>query len=530
MIAQIVVIVTTIKFLFIPLYHSTDFEVHRNWLAITHNLTLDKWYYEETSEWTLDYPPFFAWLEFVLSFIAKYFDPQMLYLTNLYYKSEMTVLFQRLSVIALDFIYIFGVKSCSNLIGNGKLLVFILLVTNPGLLMVDHIHFQYNGLLYGILLYSISHIIRSNSITAAFWFAVLLNMKHIFLYVAPVYIVYLLRAYCFTISSVDGVHTPWYSFSITNLFKLGLTVITVFGLSFGPFIQHIPQVLSRLFPFKRGLCHAYWAPNFWAIYSFIDKVLQNIMIKLGLNIEKAEASMTGGLVQEYDHAVLPTITPSITFLLTFITMLPALVKLWHLCADRRYRVLSFVRCMVVCATCSFLFGWHVHEKAILMILIPLSFLSVLGDDDGRQFLILSTVGNYSLFPLLFPKNLLCIKIFILLTHIAISFVNIPTLYEPQGKIKGGRRRRVFRLPMLRHSESFYLYGLIALCVYENAIHVIWGLDKLLPFLSLMLTSVYCSLGIIYFWLCYYHYFLTFNVSRVPTLCTVNLAQKYKKTT
>lgn len=67
-------------------------------------------------------------------------------------------------------------------------------------------------------------------------------MKHIFLYVAPVYIIYLLRAYCFTISSEDGVHTPWYSFSITNLFKLGITVVSVFGLSFGPFLQHIPQV------------------------------------------------------------------------------------------------------------------------------------------------------------------------------------------------------------------------------------------------------------------------------------------------
>lgn len=67
------------------------------------------------------------------------------------------------------------------------------------------------------------------------------------------------------------------------------------------------------------------------------------MVKFGVKIAKSEASMTGGLVQEYDHAVLPSITPTVTFVLTVVTMLPALVKLWHLCADRRYRVLSFVR-------------------------------------------------------------------------------------------------------------------------------------------------------------------------------------------
>ncbi|CAH0628892.1 unnamed protein product [Chrysodeixis includens] len=529
MIPQIVVIVTTIKLLFIPLYHSTDFEVHRNWLAITHNLTLDKWYYDETSEWTLDYPPLFAWLEFVMSFIAKYFDPKMLYLTNLNYKSEMTILFQRLSVIVLDFVYINSVKNLSTYVGNGKLLVFILLVTSPGLLMIDHIHFQYNGFLYGLFLHSISHVIRSNNLTAAFWFAVLLNLKHIFLYVAPVYLVFMFRAYCFTISSVDGVHTPWYSFSFTNLFKMGFTVLSVVGLSFGPFIQHLPQILSRLFPFKRGLCHAYWAPNFWALYTFVDKVLLHLAIKFGIQAKKTEASMTGGLVQEYEHAILPTITPTVTFVLTFVTMVPALIKLWYLCADRRYRVMSFVRCLVVCAGCSFLFGWHVHEKAILLILIPLSFLSVLGDVDGKQFLILTTVGNYSLFPLLYPKNLLCIKIFMLLTHVAIAFVNIPTLYEP-AKVKGGRRVRVLRLPLLKQTESLYLYILIFMCVYENSLHILWGFDKTLPFLPLMMTSVYCSFGVIYVWIKFYHYFLTFNVSQVPTLCSVNLAQKYKKTT
>lgn len=82
---------------------------------------------------------------------AKYFDPQMLVVSNLGYDSDATVLFQRLSVCATSLVLAAAMLHATRADkDNVKGLTAILLVTaNAGLIMVDNIHFQYNGILLG---------------------------------------------------------------------------------------------------------------------------------------------------------------------------------------------------------------------------------------------------------------------------------------------------------------------------------------------------------------------------------------------
>lgn len=130
------------------------------------------------------------------------------------------------------------ISSCIDRVANKsteRTALMGILLANFGLLVIDHIHFQYNGILFGILLISISKILNEQFLQSAFYFTILLNMKHIFVYLSPIYIVYLLKFYCLR-------NAKNFMEIVRNLTKLALITIAVTLFAFGPFYDHIPQV------------------------------------------------------------------------------------------------------------------------------------------------------------------------------------------------------------------------------------------------------------------------------------------------
>ncbi|KAJ5098076.1 hypothetical protein N7532_005077 [Penicillium argentinense] len=487
LLAQCAIVAAAFKVLLFPAYKSTDFEVHRNWLAITHSLPVKEWYYEKTSEWTLDYPPFFAAFEWLMSQAATHVDPAMLVVKNLHYDSWETVYFQRATVILTELILVFAlsrfVKSASPWNKQAAHVASLSILLSPGLFIIDHIHFQYNGFMYGVLILSIVLARKqSTMLLSGILFAALLCFKHIYLYLALAYFVYLGRAYCL---DPKNVLRPRFG----NILKLGVSVIGVFGVSFGPFVQwgQLFQLKDRLFPFSRGLCHAYWAPNIWAMYSFTDRALIPLAPRLGLSVNTdALNSVTRGLVGDTSFAILPEITSGQTFILTFVFQLIPLMKLWL-----RPDWDTFLGALTLCGYASFLFGWHVHEKAVLLIIIPFSLIALKDRRYFSAFRPLAVAGHVSLFPLLFTAAEFPLKtVYTVFWLILFLFVFDRVAPVPE-------RPRIFVFDRL---ALLYLTFAIPLIVYCSLVHqLIFGFERL-QFLPLMFMSSYCALGVVGSWI------------------------------
>ncbi|EAR96049.2 dolichyl pyrophosphate Glc1Man9GlcNAc2 alpha-1,3-glucosyltransferase-like protein, putative (macronuclear) [Tetrahymena thermophila SB210] len=483
---DLVAICFLIKLLLVFAYHSTDFEVHRNWLRITYNLPLREWYYDDVSIWTLDYPPLFAYFEYILTFPARFFDMKMLE-TNQEYKSENTVIYQRATVMISDLLFLYAICNFIKVsFGKNKQnYAYAVLFTflQFGFLLVDNIHFQYNQFLQGIFILSLTKFIEGRNIFGGILFALVLCFKHIFLYSAPAIFFFLLKFYCFDNGN---------KLNIRNFSKLGMSVVTVFLISFLPFLSldAIKQILSRMFPFQRGLVHAYWAPNFWALYCFADKVLSTLARKLLKIPISSKSTLTSGVVQVTQFDILPEIKPIYTIMAIIIISLPLWYKIVRNPKAQNILLYSSIQMFIF-----YMLGYHVHEKAILLPLGIYQLWAIGKQSRSRFVLLFSFVSGVGLLPLLPEHSETGLKIIgLFIYHLAYW------AYLRRDCYREAQNLDDYKKFGMNFFAKFIIFSGTIIAIYGNVLHYILFLksENKFEYLPLMIHSVYGGILNLYF--------------------------------
>ena len=103
-------------------------------------------------------------------------------------------------------------------------------------------------------------------------------------------------------------------------------------------------------------------------------------------------------------------------------------------------------------------------------------------------MITSITGHFSLFPLLFGATELPSKLFFHLGHILLAMHTITTT-------------------SFCKLEKIYLFLWLPVCLWSEVLHSATGLDTRLPFLPLLLYSLYGAVGIISTYLRVYWHFI-----------------------
>lgn len=344
-----------------------DYEAQRHWMEITVNLPIQDWYRNTTDNdllyWGLDYPPLTAYHSYLTGLVAKKINQDYVKLhVSRGFENFDHQYFMRMSVLVSDCIFFvsalyFYIRSLK--MSNKYKWVFFALSSHPGLTLIDYGHFQYNCVSLGLTLWAIIFVSQGKNVLAAIAFSAALNFKQMELYHAIPIFFYLLAS-----CQPKGSSLPS---QLKNLVQIGAATVATFAIIWYPFLQiHdgvFQQVIVRIFPFQRGIFEDYVA-NFWCTLNVVIK------IKRLLN---------------------PTSIASYSLILTALFSFPCGI---HLYFKNTFRNLHL--CLINVSLAFFLFSYHVHEKSILLVTLPVSIASPYFPLTAFWFL---SISHFSMLPL-----------------------------------------------------------------------------------------------------------------------------------
>ncbi|XP_064187996.1 dolichyl pyrophosphate Man9GlcNAc2 alpha-1,3-glucosyltransferase [Anguilla rostrata] len=351
-----------------------DYEAQRHWQEVTYNLPVQQWYFNTTDNnlnyWGLDYPPLTAFHSLLCAHIAQLINPEWVELhKSRGYESPAHKLFMRATVIIADIlIYIPAVVLYCFYLTDGstrrKVSTLLCILLYPGLILIDHGHFQYNSVSLGLALWGVLGLGLGWDLLGSLAFTLALNYKQMELYHSLPFFCYLLGKCAKKGLTHKG---------LILLLKISMTVVATFAVCWLPFLsdpQQSLQVVRRLFPVGRGL--------------FEDKVANtwcslNVLIKI-----RAQLSSETQLY--------------LSLAATLLAVLPSSVKLLM-----NPTFWQFKLALVNSSLAFFLFSFQVHEKSILLAACPVCLLINELPLMAIWFLLTST---FSMLPLLLKDGLL----------------------------------------------------------------------------------------------------------------------------
>ncbi|KAI2626294.1 glycosyltransferase family 57 protein [Xylaria nigripes] len=388
-----------------------DYEAQRHWMEITLHLPISQWYFHDLQWWGLDYPPLTAYHSWLLGRIGSFIDPAWFALyTSRGLDDPALKIFMRGTVVVSEYlIYIPAVVIFTRRYSQAfdvaqwpASLALVAILMQPGTILIDHIHFQYNTVMLGFVVASMSSMLASRYMWASIFFVAALDFKQMALYYAPAVFAFLLGSSIFprinlarffgiasvTVASFAILLLP---FILGTLYDASMGIYSRPGLegyhpplpifdflspyldtsaAYYPIVEQIIQIIHRVFPFARGLFEDKVA-NFWCAI--------NLVIKL--------------------RAYPAELLQRVSLLATLASIAPACTVLF---LRPRKELLPYA--FAATSWGFFLFSYQVHEKSVLLPLLPMTLLFAgkqgLGKEVRSWVGFANILGAWTMFPLL----------------------------------------------------------------------------------------------------------------------------------
>lgn len=366
----------------VPPMHG-DFEAQRHWMELTQHVPPSMWYFYDLPYWGLDYPPLTAYHSWICGKIGSFINPEWFALySSRGYESLDLKIFMRATVLVSEYLVyvsaliIFLRHYCrSEGVGTtASNVALVAILMQPATMIIDHGHFQYNTVMLGFFIASLSSIYANRPLWSCIYFVLALGFKQMALYYAPVIFAYLLGS-CLetrlrigrlagiaiiTLLAFAAVLAPLIGGTLYDLYRgfdLPYRPLPPFLADrkidttkpIGAVVIQLSQMVHRIFPFARGLFEDKVA-NFWCAL--------NTVVKLN----------------RIEHIIA---LPRLSAYFTFMAILPSMVVLFG-CPRPHLLPYAFASS----AFGFFLFSFQVHEKSILLPLLPMTLL--LGSKKGMS--------------------------------------------------------------------------------------------------------------------------------------------------